>query len=544
MLLLLAMVLCHIAFTNSGHNFKLSQNLEIYNALFKELDMFYVDTIQPDKLTSDAINGMLTKLDPYTQYYTEKESEQFEQMTTGEYGGIGSVIQQRDSIVIISDPYEGRPAQVAGVKAGDIIVMIDTIPMKGKTTSEVSDMLKGQPNTRFTLTLKREGVDSLIVKEIVRKKISMEAVPYFGMLNDSIGYIYLSSFTEKAAKEVTAALKELKEKQGATSLVLDLRGNPGGLLEDAIKIVNLFVPKGETVLSTRGKVRQWDRSYKTTSNPVAPDMPLVVLVDNSSASASEIVSGALQDLDRAVIMGTRTFGKGLVQSTRPLPYNTMLKVTTAKYYIPSGRSIQAIDYSHRNPDGSVGRIPDSLTTVYNTANGREVRDGGGINPDIEIKSERLSNITAYLLRDMMIFDFATTYENEHPTLVPIEEFVVTDTLYDAFKEFVIAKEFTYDRGSEKALKELKEIAEFEGYMESAAEAFALLDEKLKHNLDQDLDTFREDISEMLAAEIVKRYYYQKGEIVEMLKTDKGVERAEELLENLPEYYKVLTPPAK
>ncbi len=540
-LLFLLAIFGHTAFKKSNHSFEITKGLDIYSAILKEIDLYYVDSIDPEKMTGDALNGMLTKLDPYTSYYTEKEKEAFEVATTGEYAGIGAVIQQRDSFVIIADPYEGRPAQIAGLKAGDVLLQIDSIQLKGMTTEQVSNRLKGKPNTKMVVTIERASEDTILMKEITRKKIAMDPVPYYGMVGDSIGYIYLSSFTEKAANNVREALIDLRDNYGAKSLVLDLRGNPGGLMEDAIEIVNLFVPKGEVVLSTRGKVKQWDRIYKTTKTPIAPDMPLAVMVDHGSASASEIVAGALQDLDRAIIVGNQSFGKGLVQTTRSLPYNTMLKVTTAKYYIPSGRSVQAIDYSHRNADGSVARIPDSLTTAYKTANGRIVKDGGGVKPEIEVEEERTANIVLYLMRDMHIFDFATKYAAQNPTIPPVEEFVVTDEIYNDFKDYVKGQEFTYDKQSEKALKTLQEIAEFEGYMESAKGEFEALEQKLSHNLEKDLDTFRPQIAQILASEIAKRYYYQKGEIKQSLKEDKGLEMAIEKLSNPTEYKALLTP---
>ncbi|MGL4292624.1 MAG: S41 family peptidase [Bacteroidales bacterium] len=520
-------------------NFEITRNLDIFNTLFKELDLYYVDTIQTEEVVRNGINAMLQQLDPYTQYIPESEKEDFNTMTTGEYGGIGSIIQQRDNKVIISEPYEGMPAQLSDLRPGDAILEIDGESMLGKTVAQVSEKLKGPANTKITLKIEREGTPELIVKELLRQKIQMNAVPYSGMLNDSIGYIYLSSFTDKAAKEVREALIELKKNPDMKGLVLDLRNNPGGILEDAVQIVNYFVPKGETVLSTRGKVKNWDRTYKTTQEPIAPDIPLAVLVNRGSASASEIVAGALQDLDRAVIIGERTFGKGLVQTTRPIAYNGMMKVTTAKYYIPSGRLIQAIDYSHRNPDGSVGRIPDSLTQIYFTKNRRPVRDGGGIQPDFQVENPQVSNLLLYLMRDMMFFDFANQFAATHPNIGPIRDFKLSDADYDAFKQFVKSKEFTYDRQSDKALQELKKIAEFEGYTEQAADEFAALESKLKHNIDRDLDKFRPEIEQALSQEIVRRYYYQKGEIIQTLKKDAELDKAMEIVGNPARYQKVL-----
>lgn len=520
-------------------NFEITRNLDIFNTLFKELDLYYVDTINTEEVVSNGINAMLMQLDPYTQYIPESEKEDFNTMTTGEYGGIGSVIQQRDNKVIISEPYEGMPAQINDLRPGDAILEINGESMVGKTVAQVSEKLKGPANTKLTIKIERAGTSEPIIKEVVRQKIQMNAVPYYGMLNDSIGYIYLSNFTDKSAKEVREALIALKKNPDMKGLVLDLRNNPGGILEDAVQIVNYFVPKGETVLSTRGKVKNWDRTYKTTQEPIDPNIPLAVLVNRGSASASEIVAGALQDLDRAVIIGERTFGKGLVQTTRPVAYNGMMKVTTAKYYIPSGRLIQAIDYSHRNPDGSVGRIPDSLTQVFFTANKRPVRDGGGILPDFQIPTPQVSNLLLYLMRDMLFFDFANQYAATHENIGSIQDFKLTDADYAAFKEFVKSKNFTYDRQSDKALQELKKIAEFEGYTDQAAAEFAALESKLQHNIDRDLDKFRPEIEQMLAQEIARRYYFQKGEIIQTLKKDPELDKAMEIVGNPAEYRKVL-----
>ncbi len=519
--------------------FEISRNLDIFNSLFKELNLFYVDTVDAEKAISDGIHAMLSRLDPYTQYIPEKEREDFITSTTGEYGGIGSYIMERDQAVYISEPYEGMPAQRAGLRAGDKIVMIDNDSVLGWKSAKVSERLKGQANTKLRLTVQRPDVDSLLSFHLTRKKIHMSAVPYYGVERDSVGYIYLSSFTETAADEVKQALLDLK-RQGITSLVLDLRGNGGGILEQAVQIVNLFVPKGVEVLSMRGRNKKMDKTYKTTQNPVDNEIPLVVMIDGGTASASEIVSGALQDLDRAVIVGNRSYGKGLVQSTRTLPYNGMLKVTIARYYIPSGRLIQAIDYSHRNPDGSVARIPDSLTHEFKTAHGRIVRDGGGISPDVEIKAERMSNLSYYLAKDFYFFDFATRYAARHDSIAPAKDFKLSDTDYTEFKEYVKSKNFTYDKQSEQVLNNLKEVAKFEGYLdENTQKQFEALEASLKHDLDRDLDTFRDELSELLAIEIAKRYYYQKGEIIETIKWDEGLKEAYAILGDKARYNTIL-----
>ncbi len=494
------------AATSDKGKFEISRNLDIFNSLFKELSLFYVDTLDAEKVISDGVNAMLSRLDPYTQYIPEKEREDFIFSTTGEYAGIGSYIMERDKAVYISEPYEGMPAQLAGLRPGDKIVMIDNDTVLGWKSDKVSERLKGQANTKLRVTVQRPDVDSMLSFDLVRKKIHMPAVPYYGRVCDSVGYIYLNSFTETAADEVKRALQDLK-RQGITSLVLDLRGNGGGILEQAVQIVNFFVPKGVEVLSTRGRNKKMDKTYKTTQQPIDSEIPLVVLIDGGSASASEIVSGALQDLDRAVIVGNRSYGKGLVQSTRSLPYNGMLKVTIARYYIPSGRLIQAIDYSHRNPDGSVARIPDSLTNEFKTAHGRIVRDGGGITPDVEIKTERMNNISYYLAKDFYFFDFATKYHATHDTIAPAKDFKLSDADYNEFKEYIKSKNFTYDKQRELVINILKEVAQIEGYFdENTQKQFEALEACLKHDLDRDLDTFRDELGELLSIEIVKRYY--------------------------------------
>ena len=520
-------------------NFEISRNLDIFNSLFKELNLFYVDTINAEKAITDAINSMLVRLDPYTEYIPEQEKEDFFFSTTGEYAGIGSFIMERDNAVYISEPYEGMPAQLAGLRPGDKIVMIDNDTVLGWKSAKVSERLKGPANTKLKVTVERPDVEGLLSFDLVRKKIQMPAVPYYDMVCDSVGYIYLSSFTDSAAEEVKRALQDLK-RRGVTALVLDLRGNGGGILEQAVQIVNLFVPKGVEVLSTRGRNKKMDKTYKTTQEPIDVNIPLAVLIDGGTASSSEIVAGALQDLDRAVIVGSRSYGKGLVQSTRPLPYNGMLKVTIARYYIPSGRLIQAIDYSHRNPDGSVARIPDSLTNEFKTAHGRIVRDGGGIKPDVEPEIERGSNISFYLMKDFYFFDYATRYAAEHDTIAGPKEFKLSDEEYEAFKDFVKSKNFKYDKQSERILADLKEVAKFGGYFdENTQKQFEALEACLNHDLDRDLDTFRDEIAHLLSAEIVKRYYFQKGEIIESIKNDKNLEEACAIVNDKARYAKIL-----
>lgn len=541
------------SFKEDDRNFQISKNLDIFNSIFKELDMFYVDTVNAEKMIQTGVEGMLSLTDPYTEYYPEEEVSSLKEMTTGKYGGIGAAIryyEAKDRIAVV-EPTEGMPAAEAGVKAGDIILSVGGKEMvRGdmkpqEFSSKVSEALRGEPGTSFVLKVLRPLKNDSTVMEfkITRKNIRTNPVPYYGMVKDSIGYLALSSFTENSAKDFKKAFIALKQK-GAKSLIIDLRDNGGGSLSEAVDIVNLYVPKGQEIVVTKGKVRQAQGSYKTQNEPVDTQIPLAVLVNGATASASEIVSGSLQDLDRAVVIGSRTFGKGLVQTIRPLPYNGTLKVTTSKYYIPSGRCIQAIDYAKKNADGSVARTPDSLTTVFHTAAGREVRDGGGIRPDIEVKGDKIPNIVFYLMNDDLIFDYATQYCWDHPTLASVDDFKLTDADYEAFKKLVKSRNFTYDRQSEKMLKSLKEIAEFEGYMTEAAEEFKALEKKLNHNLDRDLDYFAKPIKEYISQEIVTRYFYQRGAAMERLKDDTDLEEAIKVLQNPVRYREILSAPVK
>lgn len=531
--------------------FEISKNIEIFNSVFRELDMFYVDTLNVTKTIRNGIDNMLNGLDPYTEYFNEEDMVDFNFMTTGEYAGVGATIVYKNNKIVINQPYEGKPAAKAGLKAGDVILTIDGKDMTkcepkegenyGRTLSNyVSSALKGQPNTAIEVEVERPGEKKTLKIKVTREKIIMNPVAYYGTVSPGVGYINLTSFTDKSAADVKNAFLNLKKK-GITSLVFDLRQNGGGVLEDAIQIVNMFVPKGKIVLTTKGKLKQWDRTYRTTIEPMDVDIPIAVLVDRGSASASEIVAGSLQDMDRAVLIGERTYGKGLVQSTRQIPYGGSLKVTTSKYYIPSGRCIQAIDYSHRNPDGSVGRIPDSLTTVFKTQIGRQVRDGGGVTPDITLSEEKMATILYYLENQMIIFDWVNNWASKHKSIAPPREFSIKDEDYINFKEFVKSKDFKYDRLSAKSMESLKEVMEFEGYMKSAGEEFKALEAKLVPDLDRDLETFREEIIKRINIEIIKRYYYQKGEFEYSLKTDKGLIKAIEILNNQAEYNKILSP---
>ena len=516
-------------------NFQIAKNLDIFNAIVKELDMFYVDTIDPNKTIREGIDNMLYSLDPYTVYYPENDQDELEMMVKGSYGGIGSLIRYNPKLqyTVIAEPYEGMPAAESGLKAGDILLEIDGKDLKNN--SDVSTLLRGQVGTSFKLKVQRPGVKEPLEFTIVRRSIQMPTIPYYGIMEGQVGYINLSSFSGTPSKDFKNAFLDLK-KQGATSLVIDLRNNGGGLLE----IVNFFVPRGKTIVTTKGKIKQASNTYKTLREPLDTDIPIAVLVNSGTASSSEILSGSLQDLDRAVIVGNRTYGKGLVQVPRSLPYGGNLKITTSKYYIPSGRCVQAIDYAHRNEDGSVARIPDSLTTVFHTAAGREVRDGGGVSPDVEVKQERLPNILYYLVRDNLIFDYATDFCLKHPVIASAEKFELTDADYTDFKNKVKGADFKYDQQSEKILKTLKEAAEFEGYMKEASAEFKALENKLTHNLDRDLDYFSKDIKEMIAEEIIKRYYYQRGAIIQQLKGDNELDEAVKILTNPERYQQILS----
>lgn len=544
-------LLCFMLLTGSlmpgqaqkDNRFEVSKNLDVFNALVKEVEMFYVDSVDVEKTVRRGIDAMLSGLDPYTVYYPEQEMDELKIMTTGEYGGIGSYIRGRkEGGVYIVEPFEGMPAALAGLKAGDRILAIDTVDTSNKTSDEVSELLKGVPNTKMVLKIQRPNEKKPREVELVRKQILVDQVTYYGVRGDSVGYIYLKGFTDKSAQEVKAALEDLKKNHHIKSLILDLRNNGGGLLESATQIVSMFVPKGKEVVSTKGKISQWDRIYRTSNEPIDTVMPMAVLINGSSASAAEIVSGALQDMDRAVLVGQRSYGKGLVQSTRELPYEGRLKVTMSKYYIPSGRCIQQMDYSHRKADGSVAAIPDSLTSVFYTSKGRPVRDGGGVRPEFEIEEEEIPTIMFYLATDFILVDFVTDWAQQHKTIPPVEEFTVSDEDFEAFKKYAKEKNFTYDRQSEKILKNLKEVAKFEGYTDSDSTIFKDLEARLTPDLERDFDRNKDQIKKLMASEIVKRYYYQKGDLLESLKDDEVLEKALEVLADRELYDKTLSSP--
>ena len=536
------------ASAQSEHNFEAAKNLDIFNALYKELDLYYVDTLDAQKLVRAAIDGMLDELDPYTEFYSAKTREDLKQMATGKYAGIGAIIQynKKTDRCVIGDPFEGMPAAEAGLRAGDVILSID-----GKDTGErgdrdagdysqsVSDALRGEPGSSFEIRVQRPGTAEPLTLTLVRRTIAVPAITYYGMVDAATGYILLSEYTENCARNVRRAVVDLKQ-QGMTRLILDLRNNGGGLMDEAVKLVNLFLPKGKEVLHTRGKIEQMNQTYKTTEDPLDLEMPLVVLVNGSTASAAEITSGALQDYDRAVIMGNRTYGKGLVQQPRELPYGTQMKLTTSKYFIPSGRCVQAYDFKNRNEDGSPKHLPYCLCHEFRTAAGRVVRDGGGITPDVAVPADTLSGIASYLLYSDALFDYCNDYRNSHDTLATPERFRLTDEEYGRFKAFVEQSDFTYDRETKSLLARLKKAARLEGTADSAQAEFQALEAKLSPNLSADLDRHKNEITRIVSTELIRRYYYAAGVAQYYMQDDKVVARAVELLNQPDEMRRLLS----
>ena len=537
-----------LAQNTSEHNFRVAKNLDIFNAIYRNLDLMYVDSLDADKTIGTAIRSMMHSLDPYTDYFPEDKAAEYKQMMTGKYAGIGSIISYSFTRkhVIINEPYEGMPAAEAGLKKGDIILSIDGESMAEKSTAYVSDHLRGEPGTTMVLKIQRPSTGKKMTVKVQRKAIQMPYLPYYGMQKDGIGYINYNQYLENSAKDVRRAFIDLK-KQGMKGLVLDLRNNGGGSVQEALQILNMFIPKGRHLLSMKGKVKNANSNYNTTVEPLDTVMPIVVLVNEATASASEITSGTLQDYDRAVIMGTRTYGKGLVQIPNvSLPYNGKLKLTTAKYYIPSGRCIQALRYKHTDNGYVAENVPDSLTHEFRTAAGRIVRDGGGIKPDIEVKPDSLPNIAFYLSRvdttDIML-NYEIDYIAAHPTVASPKDFELSDADYEQFKQRVVKSGFTYDQVSEKILKELESLARFEGYYDDAKPEFEALRQKLKHNIAKDLDYpyNKQKIKELIAADLMAAYYFEKGSLENSLRNDKQFAEAARLLGNPTEYQKLLQP---
>ena len=547
-LLVVLLVAPAFAQIDRDHDFKTAKNMDIFNSIYKNLDLMYVDTLDAEEVVGNGIKAMLGSLDPYTTYYPEEKVNELKNMLTGKYAGVGAVVRYNFQLqrVCISEPYENMPAAEVGLKKGDIILSIDNEDMTNKDVAYVSDHLRGDPGTSFIIKVKRPSTGKTLKMKITRRTIQMPFLPYYGMLEGRFGYINFNSFTDNCAKDVRRAFIDLK-KQGAKGLVFDLRNNGGGSVSEAVSIINMFLPKGKTVLKMQGKLQRSNKEYKTSVEPVDSVMPMVVLVNGNSASASEIMSGSLQDYDRAIILGTRTYGKGLVQTTMDLPYNGQMKLTTAKYYIPSGRCVQALNYKH-SKGGYVEHVPDSLTKIFYTANGREVRDGGGVKPDVEVKPDSLPNIAFYLAgaRDSneVMLNYEVDYIAKHPTIAPAKDFALTDADYDEFKARVLKADFKYDRETEKYLKDLEKLAKFEGYYDDAKPEFEALKKKLSHNVAKDLDYNKEYIKQLLENEIVAAYYFQAGAIQNSLRYDKQIKEAVKLLNSPEEYSKILRPAKK
>lgn len=538
-----AIVTAGIVSAQKSKDMSVARGLNTFSSIVKELGMNYVDTINSETAFKDAIDAMLQTVDPYTVYYPKEDREDISQMTTGEYAGIGALLLYKDGGTYVSEPFENSPAYKGGLRAGDRLLKVDTVDVSKFTVDKVSKLLRGRPDTQVRIRVQRPYVqDSILNLTVTRAKIRNSSVPYAGVLPDSIGYIRITQFIEDTGKDVRAALDSFHaEAPGLKGVIIDLRGNGGGLLEQAVDVASNFVPKGTEIVRTIGRDKDATKIYKTMRKPLYPDMPVAVLTDGGTASASEILAGAMQDLDRGVLVGTRSFGKGLVQTTRPLPYGGVLKVTVAKYYTPSGRLIQSLDYKHRNPDGSAARVPDSLTHAYKTLHGRTIRDGGGLQPDSTVNWKKVNRLVYNVVSDNWSWDFANKFKATHPTIPSADKFVITDSVYNEFKAFIDPKKFKYDSAMEEATEALRKVADEEGYInDETTAAFDSLKKLLTHNLDRDLDTHRKHIEEYLGGEIVSRYYFDRGRTQYGIRDDEGVDAARGILKDKALYKRILS----
>lgn len=542
-LLCAAIVTAGIVSAQKSKDMSVARGLNTFSSIVKELEMNYVDTINSETAFKDAIDAMLQTVDPYTVYYPKEDREDISQMTTGEYAGIGALLLYKDGGTYVSEPFENSPAYKGGLRAGDRLLKVDTVDVSKFTVDKVSKLLRGRPDTQVRIRVQRPYVqDSILNFTVTRAKIRNSSVPYAGVLPDSIGYIRITQFIEDTGKDVRAALDSFQATApGLKGVIIDLRGNGGGLLEQAVDVASNFVPKGTEIVRTIGRDKDATKIYKTMRKPLYPDMPVAVLTDGGTASASEILAGAMQDLDRGVLVGTRSFGKGLVQTTRPLPYGGVLKVTVAKYYTPSGRLIQSLDYKHRNPDGSAARVPDSLTHAYKTLHGRTIRDGGGLQPDSTVNWKKVNRLVYNVVSDNWSWDFANKFKATHPTIPTADKFVITDSVYNEFKAFIDPKKFKYDSAMEEATEALRKVADEEGYInDETTAAFDSLKKLLTHNLDRDLDTHRKHIEEYLGGEIVSRYYFDRGRTQYGIRDDEGVDAARGILKDKALYKRILS----
>ena len=541
-LLCAAIVTAGIVSAQKSKDMSVARGLNTFSSIVKELEMNYVDTINSETAFKDAIDAMLQTVDPYTVYYPKEDREDISQMTTGEYAGIGALLLYKDGGTYVSEPFENSPAYKGGLRAGDRLLKVDTVDVSKFTVDKVSKLLRGRPDTQVRIRVQRPYVqDSILNFTVTRAKIRNSSVPYAGVLPDSIGYIRITQFIEDTGKDVRAALDSFHAAPGLKGVIIDLRGNGGGLLEQAVDVASNFVPKGTEIVRTIGHDKDATKIYKTMRKPLYPDMPVAVLTDGGTASASEILAGAMQDLARGVLVGTRSFGKGLVQTTRPLPYGGVLKVTVAKYYTPSGRMIQSLDYKHRNPDGSAARVPDSLTHAYKTLHGRTIRDGGGLQPDSTVNWKKVNRLVYNVVSDNWSWDFANKFKATHSTIPTADKFVITDSVYNEFRAFIDPKKFKYDSAMEEATEALRKVADEEGYInDETTAAFDSLKKLLTHNLDRDLDTHRKHIEEYLGGEIVSRYYFDRGRTQYGIRDDEGVDAARGILKDKALYKRILS----